>query len=89
MAAEKTQSAELREIEGTLIEMFRANTAIYEQKTDVEQRKDFRRIAVELTHAIMDVRRQRHLEEGNPQFVPDTKPNAQRRYSAKRASNDK
>lgn len=89
MAAEKTQGSELRKIEETLIDMFHANTAIYDKETGVDQRKDFRRIAVEMTHAIMDVRRQRHLEEGNPQFVPENKPTAQRRYSAKRAANDK
>lgn len=89
MAEEKPDTASLLEMENTLMDMFRANTAIYEKETSVEERKDFRRIATELTHAFLEVRRQRHLEEGSPQFVPETKPNAQRRYSINRASNDK
>ena len=89
MAEEKPDTASLQDMEATLTEMFRGNAKIYEKDTDISKRKEFRRIAAELTHAILEVRRQRHLEEGNPQFVPETKPGAQRRYSAKRASNSK
>tara|TARA_R110002124_G_scaffold193265_2_gene360546 strand:+ start:2312 stop:2581 length:270 start_codon:yes stop_codon:yes gene_type:complete len=89
MAEEKPDTASLLEMENTLAKMFRGNADVYEEDKTIDNRKEFRRIAAELTHAILEVRRQRHLEEGNPQFVPETKPSAQRRYSAKRASNGK
>ncbi|MBL1146624.1 MAG: hypothetical protein HND56_04720 [Pseudomonadota bacterium] len=89
MAEEKPDTASLQDMEETLTEMFRGNASVYNDNTNIDNRKEFRRIAAELSHAILEVRRQRHLEEGNPQFVPETKPSAQRRYSAKRASNGK
>jgi len=87
MTKKNPDTAPLQDMEDKLMEMFRGNAKIYSTDEGIENRKEFRRIAADLTRAILDVRRQRHLEEGNPQFVPESKPSAQRRYTTKRTSN--
>lgn len=64
--------ATLARMEQTLVAMFDGNAAIYEQNEEIENRKDFRRIATELTSAILDVRRQRLFESGAVDHVRTT-----------------
>lgn len=72
MADENENTRDLRYMEATLLKMFKGNENVYEQVENIDQRKEFRRIAAELTEAILEVRRQRMFEEGDVDMARST-----------------
>ncbi len=69
---DKKDTRNLRYMEDTLMKMFQGNDSVYEQVENIDQRKEFRRIAAELTTAILEVRRQRMFEEGEVDMARST-----------------
>jgi len=63
---------DLKYMEETLMEMFRGNNNVYKKVESIDQRKEFRRIAADLTSAILEVRRQRMFEEGDVDMARST-----------------